>query len=294
MNATPSFGHARSFDGTRIAYQVFGDGPPVLVGNGIGVGYRSLELQTARLSRRFRVVTWDHRGIFGSEAPRSGDVSVAAQARDCLAVMDALHVQDAAFIGWSMGAQVGFELLRWAPERIARVAALGGAAGNPFAGVLPAALPRLHRLAPRAVDGAASVSPLLSPLSRRLVGSEAFFRMACASGYVSRSADRTMFMRMARGVAQHDHRLYLRTLAALGRHDATDLLHGLSIPVLFIAGGRDTMVPPRVLEALADALPEGRVHTVPDGTHFALIERPDHVNEVLEEFCAAPTAKAAS
>jgi pimeloyl-ACP methyl ester carboxylesterase len=106
--------------------------------------------------------------------------------------------------------------------------------------------------------------------------------------YLRPSANREVFMGMARGVASHDAELYLRTLAELGRHDAEDVLAGLTIPVLFLAGGQDHLTPRRELERLAALVHAGRAYTVEDASHFVTIEAPDEVNRVLEDFFCAP------
>jgi len=279
-----SFATVTSFDGTRISYQLFGTGPTILFGNGIGVSWPGVRLQIAHLRARFRVVCWDHRGIGASDPPGSGGLNVDAQARDALAVLDALGAAPAGYIGWSMGVQVGFEVLRQRPDAFARVACIGGVAGSPFRAAMP--LPGLERVFPPLMDGLARLAPYAAPILAPLISHTGFFRAACLAGYISPHADREVFMDMARGVARHDARLYLRTLAELGRHEAEALLPELGIPVLFLAGGRDHLTPRRELERLASLVRNGSVHTVEDATHFVTIEAPDEVNRVLEQFFA--------
>ena len=61
----------------------------------------------------------------------------------------------------------------------------------------------------------------------------------------------------------------------------------LQIPLLFLAGGKDKMTRKKTLEKLARSAPEGQLHIVDDGSHFALIEAPDEVNRVLQDFFEA-------
>ena len=271
-----------SFDGTSISCQVFGQGPALVMANGVGVGFEGLRLQIEHLRDRFRVVTWDYRGTFASDVPGSAGVGVETQARDALVVMDALRIERAAAFGWSMGVQVGFEAIRQAPDRFTKFACLGGLAGSPFRAAVP--VPVLHRVLPPVVQAAARVARYASPVVRSVVRGRFFIPGARLAGYVRPGVDRDVFMAMARGVAGHDHAVYLRTLAGLGAHDATEILPKLGIPVLFIAGGKDHMTPPRTLERLARMAPHGEIRVIPDGSHFALIEAPDEVNAVLSRF----------
>jgi non-heme chloroperoxidase len=281
-------GQVRSFDGTRIAYQSFGDGAPIIWGNGIGVGYQGVRLQIEHLRSRFRVVTLDHRGVFASDAPGTGGVTMEAHARDCLAVADHLRLDRPGYCGWSMGVQVGFEVLRLEPERFCRMACIGGVAGSPFRAALP--LPGLDRALPAALEGMARIAPLLSPAVRSLLPSTAMVRVATLARFVRRRADRDSFVTMLRGVASHDHRRYLQILAEIGRHDARAIVPTLELPILFLAGGDDYLTPRRELERLASLAPHGEVHTVEGASHFVILEAPAESNRLLEEFFCRDSA----
>lgn len=281
--------HVRSFDGTLIRYQSFGAGPTILVGNGIGVGWRGLDLQIAHLSRQFRVVCWDHRGIFGSEPPGDGGVSMPAQARDALCVLDAVSDGRPSYLGWSMGVQVGLEMLRQRPGAFQAVACIGGVAGSPFVTGLPLG-PLAPAVAPL-LGGLARLGALYGPLVSRVVASDAFGRGAQALGYLRPEADFERFMAMARGVAGHDPTIYLRTLAELARHDAEEVLASIDVPVMFVAGELDLMTPRREIERLAALVRGGRAHCVPRTTHFVTIEAPAEVNRLLEGFFVAALSR---
>src|SRR4029450_12739078 len=70
-----------------IAYDVRGQGPPLVLIQGLGVGRWGWEPVADRLARRFRVITIDNRGIGASDAPR-GSYSTRVMAEDVVAVMD--------------------------------------------------------------------------------------------------------------------------------------------------------------------------------------------------------------
>ena len=271
-----------SFDGTAIRYQVFGEGPPVVIGNGIGVGYRGLALQLTELAQQFELICWDYRGFFDSGPPGYGGPRMSSHARDCLAVMDALELERAAFVGWSMGVSVGFEALRLQGGRFSRMACVDGVPLSPFQST--PLLPKLSRLAPAALRAAALPAPLLSPLLSGALRRRAFQSIAGRSGLLGRHADPDAFMAMARGVAGHDLRLYLQTLAELGHQDAHRLLPQVDIPLLFLVGARDLFIPPWVVRRLAQAAPDARVEVLRGATHFAVVEVPERVNHALRTF----------
>jgi len=114
---------AKSPDGTRIAYDVSGSGPAVMLLHGGGqtrqvwheAGY------VARLASGFRVITVDLRGNGESDKP----VTKAAYAidrliEDLLAVADDANARDFSVWGFSYGANVG----RYLAVRSARVTSM--------------------------------------------------------------------------------------------------------------------------------------------------------------------------
>jgi 3-oxoadipate enol-lactonase len=111
-----------SFDGAKLNVRVEGpEGAPVVVlAHSLGGSIGLWDETAAELAKRYRVIRYDARGHGGSGAP-SGDYSVEIMARDALAVMDALGVQKANFVGLSMGGMIGMWLAAHRPERIEKL-----------------------------------------------------------------------------------------------------------------------------------------------------------------------------
>jgi pimeloyl-ACP methyl ester carboxylesterase len=81
-----------------------------------------------------------------------------------------------------------------------------------------------------------------------------------------------------------DFPLFLRMLRAAGEHTAGDLLARIDVPVLVVAGERDTFTPAFLAQAMAEAIPKGELLMVPRGTHVTPIERPELVDARILEF----------
>jgi hypothetical protein len=63
---------ATARDGTRIAYQVLGQGSQaVVLANGLGGRLYAWEPVAEALWRTHRLITWDYRGLFDSDSPES-------------------------------------------------------------------------------------------------------------------------------------------------------------------------------------------------------------------------------
>ena len=71
------------------------------------------------LTDEFRLIFADHRGQGRSDKPTDIDAyALATRAADAVAVLDALNIDRAHFLGSSWGARLGFALGKYAPERL--------------------------------------------------------------------------------------------------------------------------------------------------------------------------------
>jgi pimeloyl-ACP methyl ester carboxylesterase len=104
-------------DGARIWYSTHGSGRPVILLHG-GLGHSgNWGYQVAQLlSSGCQAVLIDSRG-HGRSTRDSRPFGYALLASDVLAVMDALHLDTAALVGWSDGACTALVLAMTAPER---------------------------------------------------------------------------------------------------------------------------------------------------------------------------------
>jgi pimeloyl-ACP methyl ester carboxylesterase len=111
---------ATSADGTRLAYDVTGRGPVILLLHGGGQSRRSWHDigYVKRLASEFTVVTMDLRGHGESSKPEeTGAYAIDRLIEDVLAVADAAKAPRFAIWGFSYGANVG----RYAAVRSKRV-----------------------------------------------------------------------------------------------------------------------------------------------------------------------------
>jgi pimeloyl-ACP methyl ester carboxylesterase len=100
-----------------------GEGPPLLMLHGWPQHWWSFRLLIPELSRRFRVIAPDLRGLGWSEAP-AGDYSKAALAADVLELLDAEGIERARVIGHDWGGFIAFLLALEHPDRLERLLAL--------------------------------------------------------------------------------------------------------------------------------------------------------------------------
>lgn len=255
--------------------------------SGLGGGFGIFRPLVERFSSRCRVIGFDYRGLYESDAPRAGGTLAMEQhARDLLALLRHARVDEPILVGWSMGVQLALELHRTHPTLARGLVAIHGAAGRPLdtafdsrwtARVAPAVLSVLGHLERRA----AGVGPRLV----NTPGVARGFTWLCRGlGMMSGGVDVEAFRAVAETWTQLDFAVYAETFARLGEHDASDLLPKITTPTLLIAGGRDPFTPARLAESMVAAMPDAQLALVPEATHFGLLEAPDAIADHVTRF----------
>jgi pimeloyl-ACP methyl ester carboxylesterase len=271
---------ARSFDGAEIAYHVIGRGPPIVLVNGLGGSWRAWSHQLRFFAGSHRFVSWDYRGMYQSPLPRDRDsLAVGVHALDGLAVLRAEGIEACGAFGWSMGVQVALEMFRRAPRLFRSLVLVNGVAGSPFR-----TLAGVGGLAPSVLRMLQQVPGALGALTDRAAGWPGTVDLAVRLGIAAPSIDRELFGALARSFRGIDMRVYTRMLEQLGEHDAHDVLRRIQVPVLMVAGGRDSMTPRVAAERVARGVERGELFVVPEGTHYIAVEYPSVLNERIERF----------
>ena len=98
-----------SANGLDLSYRIDGDGPETLVlVNGLADDKDSWEGQIPAFSERYRVISYDNRGIGESPTP-PGPYTTADMAEDLAGLVDALGVERFHLLGVSMGGMIAQE-----------------------------------------------------------------------------------------------------------------------------------------------------------------------------------------
>lgn len=279
-------GVATASDGTRIWWRASGQGSPaVILSDGIScAGYIWRHLFPALAERR-RVLHWNYRGHGRSAVPRDLErVSLLDCADDLVAVLDAAGERSAVLAGHSMGVQVCLEAHRRHPHRVRAMALLCGVPGrvlDHFHGrrILATVFPYLERAVLRA--------PRLARWCfRRVLGTEVAVQIGLRFEVNGQLLPREDLERYLAEAAQVDVEVYARMLASAAQHDASDHLPHVNVPVLVVAGRRDTWTPLSLSLAMRAAIPGSDLLVLPAGTHTGPLEYPDLVAQRLGQFLA--------
>jgi pimeloyl-ACP methyl ester carboxylesterase len=105
-----------------------GSGPPVIFSHGFLMDHEMFAPQVEALSDEFRCIVWDERG-FG-QTPATGPFDYYDSARDCLAVLSHLGIEEAVLAGMSQGGFLSLRAALMAPERVKALVLIDTQAGT--------------------------------------------------------------------------------------------------------------------------------------------------------------------
>jgi len=244
-----------------------GEGPPLLLINGLGASLEMWDPLVGRLNGR-EVIAFDLPGA-GLSGHGRWPMRMAALARLVESLLAALGYYRVDVLGYSLGGLLAQEFAHRAPGRVRRL-------------VLGATLP-----------GAPSVPP--NPLVALM--------MLSPARYYDRRLAELIVPRIAGGRTARDPGVlragltprlacpptpvgYLHQLYAVTGWSSHLWLHKLRQPTLVVHGDDDPVVPLVNARYLAKVIPTARIHVIRGGGHLFLFDQPAAGAQVIEEFLA--------
>ncbi|GKY86639.1 alpha/beta fold hydrolase [Sinisalibacter aestuarii] len=191
--------------------------------------------------------------------------SITEMAQDCL---DA-HPGKLRVAGHSMGARVAMEMAHLAPERIERLALLD-------TGIHPlkeGETAKRDEIVQFAYDN----------------GMEALaVRWLPPMVHEPNQQNEALMRGLTDMVLRKDADLHARQIKALvNRPDAASYLSAITCPTLLVVGRQDQWSPVAQHEEMLTLLPNARLEVIENAGHFAPVEQPDEVAELLAGFLGA-------
>jgi pimeloyl-ACP methyl ester carboxylesterase len=266
--------HLVARDGTRIGYQVRGEGPCVVLANGLGGTYIAFRyLYEALDPQRYKTICWDYRGLYTSGVSKDPLANTMAhQVADLMEILAAEQVDDFVIVGWSMGVQVAYETIKRHPERVRGMFAINGTYGHTFKTVMGSRF--IGRTIPMLLRLIKAQAVLAGRATKRIAGSDALISAMKRTGLVSPTIDVEIFRAVAAGFQNIDWRVYSDLLTRLDEHDAEDVLATIRIPVSIATGDRDLMTPPSTAEHMHRTIRGSRLVVIEGGSHYTPVEFP--------------------
>ncbi len=198
-------------------------------------------------------------------ADHTRDDSVAAIARRILAAAPARF----ALVGLSMGGYIAFEIMRKAPDRVARLVLLDTSARSDTAEQSE------RRRAQVVLAQSGRFSEVLDQLFRLWV-------------HRSRRDDESLQQTVQLMAEETGLEAFTRQQAAImTRPDSRPDLAAIRCPTLVLVGDGDEATPPERAAEIANGIAGARLAIVPECGHLSTLERPQHVTQALIEWLEA-------
>lgn len=254
-----------------IAWQDLGSGDPIVMIMGYG---GSMDLWSPRLlkllSASHRVIVFDNRGM-GHSTSTDEEYSIPLFARDTLGLMDALSIDKATILAWSLGTEIALELAITNPTRVANLVLISGTpGGREKIDPDPQIMRTFADDSGSAMDRGLRLIGLLFPLDWLIFH-------PFISGYFPTDAKMNPPERTRRQLA-----------AMRDWEGCYDRLGEITSPALVMVGESDALVPPANSLLLANAIPSSRLVRLPGGGHGVIFQYPDRISEEITAFLKDP------
>ncbi|HSK68858.1 MAG TPA: alpha/beta fold hydrolase [Candidatus Limnocylindria bacterium] len=257
------------FEGKKVFYRSVGEGRPLLLLNGIMMSTKSWEPFLDAFQQGGNSPLLVDMLDQGESDEMDGPYGIEVQARMLTALLEELHIAQAAVFGASYGGEVALHLAVTSPHLVGKLALANTvartsawlkeigdawilAAGNPLA-YYSTTIPVIYSpdFYDRRADWMAARKDLLT---RTAFASPSFLRRM---ERLTRSAE---------------------------SHDVRDRLHEIACPTLIFSSGQDHVTPVEEQEYLRDHIPGAQHVHLPKTGHAAFYERPDLFAAILMGF----------
>ncbi len=255
-------------------------GPVVLLVHGLASSSTTWAAVLPTLARHAHVIAPDLLGHGGSAKPRSGDYSLGAHAAELRDLLLALDVGKVTVVGHSYGGGVAMQFSYLFPELVERLVLVSsGGLGREVTFALRAAtLPGTALVLRMAATVAPTWLPRLVRLVLRAVPSASpseINGLARAFASFADEGTRGAFAQTVRGALDWSGQ----------RLEGAERLYLLAeLPVLLVAGDRDSVIPAAHTVDAHRLLPHSALEIFVDTGHFLHTERPQLFARLLQEF----------
>ena len=261
-------------NGVRLAYEVHGEGEPVVLICATGQPAFSWTLSQvpALTGAGYQVVTFDNRGVAPSESP-PGPYTVQGMAEDAAALIEHLGLGPCRVAGYSLGSLIAQELALARPDLV-RAAVMMATMGRQdvFRKALTKSWVEQDESGielPRLCDVVNSLFALFSP--QTLCDDDAM------SLYIEANVAMPPWSGPGR-LGQHQ--------ADMAYDDRLEALAGIRVPCLVIGFELDMGIAASLCREVASTIPGCRYVEIAGAGHAGVFEKGDEVNDALLTFFA--------
>lgn len=255
----------------NIYYEIHGQGEPLVLIYGYaghsGLWFRQIPI----LSKQYRVIAFDNRGVGQSDKP---DIpySMAMMAGDVSGLLDVIGIDSAHIFGISMGGMIAQHFALNYPQRVISLILgctnCGGVHSIQAEPESMAALFDFERLRKMTPEEVARQAMPFCYSQEFIEGSPDIIE--------NRVAKQLEYPTPARGAT--------RQAEAIMGHDTYEVLPKMKLPTLVIAGDGDKLIPVENSRILASRIPEAELVILEGAGHEFFIEAAEETNKIVVGF----------
>ncbi|MEK6554091.1 MAG: alpha/beta hydrolase [Bdellovibrionota bacterium] len=279
-------GSFKSYDGTKIYYEVRGEGPPIIMAYGIGCLINHWQPQIKYFSQKYQTVVFDYRAHHNSEIPLDhSQISIDALARDLNALTDHLEIESASYWGHSFGAQVLLRAYDIRPDKFNNLIFVNGFASDPISGMFGNGLAgQAFNLIKSGFDIAPTT---FSYLWKQVVNNPlSVHSSALLGGFNIQLTSLKDIEIYLKGVASMDLNAFLKLFDAMMKYDGRPVYDRVEVPALIVGGKKDAVTPQHYQQEMHHKIKKSEFMMVPFGSHCTQLDMPDLVNLRIDKFLA--------
>ncbi|MEG1547372.1 MAG: alpha/beta fold hydrolase [Clostridia bacterium] len=257
------------YETTRIHYLEEGTGEPLILLHTVGQSLYTWRLVFQRLSEHYRVIALDLLGHGYSDRPISFGYTIRDHAESIRLFMDAMDIESAHFMAFSMGSAYVGQFAVDNPGRVGRILMIAP-------GGVSAEMPLPVRLIDSTIFGGIA-SMLYNRGTVRRILEDCFFDLTCVS--------EDMVQEYYKSASDLEGRRAIRS--SLHFFDETALtkrIRELDTPILIVRGGEDKWRTSEQTEELHTILPDAGYSIIRNAGHVVQEEKPDRVIASVLEF----------
>jgi pimeloyl-ACP methyl ester carboxylesterase len=252
-----------------MGYRVFGIGYPLILIMGYGSTMNLWESALiSKLASQYKVIIFDNRGI-GNSNTGTKPFSIEQFCEDTAGFMDALDIQQAHVLGWSMGSLIAQELILRHPSRVNKLILYSTYCSEGMFPPNPEIIQQLTDMTGTPEErGMRFISVLFPGIWLQNNGhriGEIFFR---PMGNLP------------------EETLQQQSKAIDEWNGSEDLLGEIHNPVLLITGTEDCLVLPQNSHFMHEKIPNAQLDLIENGGHGLMFQYPDMFCEKVVGFLA--------
>lgn len=251
-----------------MAYQEHGDvdSPPVVLIHGFPFSHKMWEHQALALAARYRVITYDLRGL-GESVDETNHFTLEILVDDLLGLLDHLQIRKAAMVGFSMGGYIALRAIEREPTRFSMLVLADTQSAADSDEAKLKRTKALRSLQQAGID----------------VYGDEFLKSAVSS--TTLETKRSLIANLKSMISSNSMAgLRGALFAMMSRTDTTQSLRNITVPTLVVVGSEDRITPVAQSEILKKSIPNARLALIAESGHMSNLENPEAFNSALLSF----------